>query len=120
MRISDWSSDVCSSDLSVIWAISMGGFLQDQKIVGGDLQADRLAMGEVAPLDAFGDQRLRLADLDEQPGAVAEEEGGRDGALQRRGVRCGDADILGPEQDLGGGRRRMCPGEVAGDRKSVV
>src|SRR3546814_15656657 len=86
MRISDWSSDVCSSDLSVIWAISMGGFLQDQKIVGGDLQADRLAMGEVAPLDAFGDQRLRLADLDEQPGAVAEEEGGRD-AIGRASCR---------------------------------
>src|SRR3546814_20118524 len=48
MRISDWSSDVCSSDLLEMWATSASGGDLDQLRQGEDLAALRHAAEAVA------------------------------------------------------------------------
>src|SRR3546814_4529438 len=50
MRISDWSSDVCSSDLAV-------EDVPNQPGIGFDAQADRAGIGEEIGGDAVGDDR---------------------------------------------------------------
>src|SRR3546814_12915947 len=50
MRISDWSSDVCSSDLQYMAAGQILGILgrQDQRLMGGDLCQTVVTGGERA------------------------------------------------------------------------
>src|SRR5690606_27463507 len=82
--------------------------LQHQQAARVDGQADGLAMAEIAARGGFHHQRLRLADIDEQPRAVAEEEGRRHLAAQRGLLRrLGKPDVFRTEQDLGGMGRQI-------------
>src|SRR3546814_10322504 len=66
MRISDWSSDVCSSDLRV--AERIGGQIAD--IMVGKAIAPRPAAGDVEQREAFAEQQLaRLLGIERWCGA---------------------------------------------------
>src|SRR3546814_21149722 len=60
MRISDWSSDVCSSDLSPSWDLSphtvdlllSHGFVYDSSMMGHDHLPYRARTGDVVSVDA--------------------------------------------------------------------
>src|SRR3546814_2428915 len=86
MRISDWSSDVCSSDLKVRCQLESGGPRDDRRAAGVDAGVGRHC--RVAQFDGrggvqgherarvqryFGDARLSIADLlrERQRSAVA-------------------------------------------------
>src|SRR3546814_1150976 len=86
MRISDWSSDVCSSDLLVLGAVKRrigGGHPAAQRhprAGAGDAQAHRAAQSGRGderqfthpPANGFGDlQRLRLVDIQRHRELVA-------------------------------------------------
>src|SRR3546814_7217723 len=69
MRISDWSSDVCSSDLEVQLVVvveepdlAVGGVMQRVGVLGGHLQEVVVAGVDAhAVVDVLGEPRLRLA-----------------------------------------------------------
>src|SRR3546814_20211341 len=58
MRISDWSSDVCSSDLPARKLVRLGQLVQNRRIFkSGDVLGNRLALGhhpQQAPHDLAG------------------------------------------------------------------
>src|SRR3546814_3329966 len=76
MRISDWSSDVCSSDLEILVdshpdaALRFGGELFDQFVAegGGKRLSDR---GDALRLDRFRIGALHVVERDDHPAAVA-------------------------------------------------
>src|SRR3546814_4307690 len=94
MRISDWSSDVCSSDLGV----GLGEAVGEPALAGGE-PGEVLGLQLLAPADLHR-QRAQLVDRRDQRG---------------RHARAGD--LL----DHDAGRQRIGPGTAVllGDRKST-
>src|SRR3546814_938458 len=60
MRISDWSSDVCSSDL-LLWTFKAESFLP-HACAGGDADADQPILLAAAPDAANGARNILLVD----------------------------------------------------------
>src|SRR3546814_15899162 len=99
MRISDWSSDVCSSDLlargfaehpggGAVLAACLGAVADRERIVAGGARR-REAAGAVAVHGDRADRGIELAELDRRGGCGAVGEVA-DAALARRGaVRAG-------------------------------
>src|SRR3546814_21021259 len=65
MRISDWSSDVCSSDL--VELLDLTGVVARAGAGGDDLALGRLLLGVVRNDDTTGGLRLGLDGLDHDP-----------------------------------------------------
>src|SRR3546814_1689743 len=85
MRISDWSSDVCSSDLGCRWQRADRGMDTAARAPGGRRYRRRAAAGHVAARRAAGEGRDAPADRCRRPAAA--------GALatDRRGLAPGCA-----------------------------
>src|SRR3546814_8620886 len=68
MRISDWSSDVCSSDLEVLAALPEHAEIEAWTKTLGDLEAKirRLEPVNLAAIQEFNEQSQRKAYLDSQ------------------------------------------------------
>src|SRR3546814_5254984 len=88
MRISDWSSDVCSSDLPLaLRPYETLQFLRDG-FEGAGIDAERARIGECAAFEMGGqpqpgDRRAALLQYDEAPGVQCTEQ-----IAQRRQGRC--------------------------------
>src|SRR3546814_10435108 len=83
MRISDWSSDVCSSDLKARAAERRGDQAQPAAEIGHDLARDRQAKAE--PVGAPGDEggeKLRLQRLGHAGAVVADVDAQRVAAME--------------------------------------
>src|SRR3546814_2594862 len=85
MRISDWSSDVCSSDLPRV--------LRQVGDAGARLQEALAPVEILQPGDHLQQGRLAGAVAADQAGALAARQGQRQAAEQRRGAE-GEAGIL--------------------------
>src|SRR3546814_11074404 len=68
MRISDWSSDVCSSDLGVLAAHADTGIATPASLQAAfpAMARTALAAGEVAAADSWGERLLRRARSEER------------------------------------------------------
>src|SRR3546814_8370138 len=88
MRISDWSSDVCSSDLVLAERSAVGPAPQHVVVDAGQLHDDRIAVA------ALGNQLLDIGVELEQQGALAVV---ADHALQPE--KRGDASAAGHRRD---------------------
>src|SRR3546814_5526033 len=101
MRISDWSSDVCSSDLHQDVALARQFAAEITAGIGAQIDRDAL----LVPVDR------------EEVGALASQAGRVPGAAVVAAVRILDLDHLGAEVGQHHGEIRA--GEDAGDRKST-
>src|SRR3546814_4286857 len=87
MRISDWSSDVCSSDLldRVRDAVRLNLNILPVDIIGGDIGDEiaaepaalqpQLVIGDAVRLRAVGDDQVVLVDRADQPGTRVDDGG---------------------------------------------
>src|SRR3546814_9449895 len=82
MRISDWSSDVCSSDLEVVLADGATGFIRKNDLARdrADQRPDRFAVGEkvdakITQIDAKSRKvslSIKAREVEEEKKAMAE------------------------------------------------
>src|SRR3546814_11697064 len=118
MRISDWSSDVCSSDLLLKGALGRAQVAAVEPEVGID-DADE---GEVGEMIALGDELRADDDIDQPALDIVDELGGFRGRPERvrsddRDARPGKAqrDLVGAAPHSGTAAAETCPIPAVGD-----
>src|SRR3546814_8081339 len=82
MRISDWSSDVCSSDLAVVLAVDP----ERERISLGVKQLEQDPMGQYVASNAKGSIVKGIVKEVDAKGAVVELEGGVEGYVAARDI----------------------------------
>src|SRR3546814_11578325 len=116
MRISDWSSDVCSSDLDRIWVIA---YPRSKGLSGPILQRNALPLTAPPKLTQLGDLAIQSgANWPDHPGDIRVGDGVS--KWTHRLKKCGNAVVPQIQKIIGRGRsaeRRVGKGGV-GTRRS--